>query len=72
MRESEVNETYEDIYETFESFFALLKTIRDLENRIPELRLKEGKIKAYKDYFKNLEKLKEVEVVIEEYLPALF
>ena len=62
---------FEAIYQLFERYFVLLKAMRDLANKIPELESKEEKIKAYKEYFKKLERLKELKVEVEDHIRVL-
>jgi len=71
MEKQRYDNGFGDIYELFESYFGLLKAVRDLENEIPDLDSKEEKIKAFKEYFKELKKLKELKVNVEDYLKVL-
>ena len=65
------NKDFEDIFEVFESYFVLRKAVGELANKIPDLDSREEKIKAYKKYFAQLKKLKELKLSVEDYSKVL-
>lgn len=65
------HDDFKDILELFENYFALLKAVRELANRIPDLGSKDEKIEAYKEYFRQLKRLREIEINVEDYVKVL-
>jgi len=54
-----------------EAYFRMLKAARDLENKIPEMKTKEEKVKAFKAYFNAVTRLRELESEVREMVETL-